>query len=149
MKLQRLVLFGVIGLCLGYGLFLLDNSGVRQRWQQIANPSNEVQDLFALEELPESADGVEFIKPCEKSSPELLTLWKSPKTNTDCVQRIIREADTYARSTFVMDKDGNIWMWQHSWYAYREESRKVFFPMSGSIIGIVVALIANKRRKTL
>ena len=149
MKFQRLVLFGIIGLCLGYGLFLLDNSGVLQRWQQISNPSYEIQGLFTPEELPEIVDGVEFIKPCEKSSPELITLWKSLKTNNACVQKIIREADTYARSTFVMDKDGNIWMWQHSWYAYAEESRKISFPAFGSIIGIVVAQIANKHRKIL
>ena len=149
MQFKRLVLFGMIGLSLGYGLFLLDNTGVLQRWKQVSNPSNEILNLFALEALPGSSDGVEFIKPCKKPSPELFTLWKSPKDSAACVQRIVRESDVYARSTFVMDKNNNIWMWQNSWYAYEEESRKVFFPMFGSVMGIMIALIANRRRKTL
>jgi hypothetical protein len=134
---------GIIGLLLGITLFQLDTSGYFERWHQLTNPTDSVLDLFSQKTTPD-----EYGNPilCDESSPEFSLLSNTPKRIVDCIQRIDRAADATTRTVYITRENGEVWTWSYFDYAYAYYAKRIYFPATGFVFGVVAALFIIKKR---
>jgi hypothetical protein len=141
MRSVRIFVFGIIGLLLGIGLFNLVDYGYFERWKKLPDSSYHSLNLFISENW-QNNDGTKFTKPCNYSSPEFFFLSNYPRDIADCVQIHVQYAEGAHFYSYVLEQDGYIWEWNH--LAINELSEMTIFSLSGSLIGIGIAIWVNR-----
>jgi hypothetical protein len=142
MRSVRIIVFGIIGILLGIGLFNLDDYGYFGRWQKLPDSPERILGLFSSENW-QNDPGVKYTKPCDYSSPEFSFLNNHPKNTTDCVQVFIQYAEGAHRYSYAIDQGGDIWEWDH--LAINELSELILLTTLGCVIGIIIAVLVNRR----
>ena len=171
MQTIRIIAIGIAGFILGLGLFLIDNNGYFQYWQNLPSPPQEISEIipagapsFFIKTLDGSTyyysswhnegwlqktvptdfvNPFEVTRPCDFSSPEFSLLTNSPPKIKDCVQETTLYADGSTQYTLAIDGKGNIWEWKHTTTAYDSLNQIIFFPFIGLLFGIVIAILTN------
>jgi hypothetical protein len=145
MRFNKIIAFGLIGLFLGIGFYYLEDSGFFQRWHKLSNPSDEIINMFSTNILPDIFDSSHPIQPCDYSFHEFSILWNPPKNIAECGQDIFRATDGYMRRSYIMDPNGDVWLWSKLWYAYTTFNNMIVFPIIGLVLGIIIGFIPTKR----
>ena len=136
MSNKRFVLFAIGGFFLSIFLYNAYDAGYFERWEKMTNVSQEVIGYFSITDH-------ELENPsCDYSSPEFSFISNSPRNIVDCAQNIMRYAEGNYRDVYVLDNEGNYWIWSHM----SDMNLIALFCVSifGSLVGIVIGVITAK-----
>lgn len=149
MKILRAVVFGIVGLLIGFSFANAAVSGYFVRWELASIPSEKIDALFDVEEEmsgPRSA--TKYTKPCDYTKPEFSFLSNSPKFIEDCMQEYEQYPEGAGRWAYVLDNNGNVWRWEHTSYYDGPINNMICFPGLGLLLGIIIGFTVNSARKT-
>ncbi len=174
MRALKIIIAGIIGFLLVLGLWQFGDAGYVEQWKKLSHPPQEVVALIPTGGPPlfiKASDGkiyrysdwqnegwiqesspaklirpFEIAEPCNFSSPAFSLFSNAPKDIKDCLQEKTMYADGYVTSTFIIDRAGNVWEWQH---ARSAEGLTLLFCLSplGLLIGLFIGVELTRKNK--
>jgi hypothetical protein len=142
MRVLKVIVLGVIGLFLGYGLGVGILSGYFQRWEKQEMTPQEIEEIFTVESLEDISYPMTTItKPCDLSSSEFSFFSNHPLQIKDCIQRSELYADGYFHYTYVLDDNGNVWGTKYGNSANNAINTMLCLLSLGLLLGIAGALL--------
>jgi hypothetical protein len=142
MRVLKVIVLGVIGLFLGYGLGVGIESGYFQHWEKLSMTPQKIEEIFTVESLEDISYPMTTItKPCDLSSSEFSLFSNHPHQIKECIQRSELYADGYFHYTYVLDDNGNIWGTEYSNSANNAMFTMLCLLSLGLLLGIAGALL--------
>jgi hypothetical protein len=147
MQIVRIILFGLIGFFLAYGIVYVTEFGYLERWRKITSPSENIYGYFlATDNTQNHQGGLIITNPCDYSKPEFSFISNFPKNISKCVQVTTLYPEGESRNTYVYDRNGTVWEW--SYLVYVDLGAMICWPFIGLLIGVLIAIITRKPKQT-
>jgi len=136
MTCKRIILFAVLGLFLAIVFLKTSEADYFERWEKLPTVSDEVISYFSI------TDNEFEHPPCDYSSPEFSFLSNSPDDVADCAQYIIWYPEGSDRNVYVLDSEGNLWVWSHR--SVLNFYLLILAPINGVVFGAIIAILTTK-----